>query len=313
MSVQTEAAILNFIIDRLQIEDDWFEWEGRGFRWWPGPLAQRITFAPRRDLHGVPVSTLHIETDLLAGVPATATTWERLASVNRLATMSAYVAYVPAGTVALHASVTLTDDNWLMARALALHAAALQVADAHAEATELAQAFGARVRSSAHPTRGPRETPDEMLGVMEVYQQRGQEPCPVGTEELAALVHLEPRPWLLAVNEPERLIADLDFAANQPARLDIDSGVTHPALGSGLQVRLTLPIEPDAAIAQRLNANETAQPDAHQLGAWCVDPDQGLCFVGFIPSAACMPELTRALIYHAAGRNEWARDLLFPQ
>jgi hypothetical protein len=313
VSRDLEANTLNFIIDRLQIEDDWFEWTGRGFRWWAGRLAQRLVFAPRRDLHGVLVSTLHIETDLLADVPGTTATWERLAAVNRLATLSAYVADVPARHVSLHASVTLTDDNWLMARTLALHAAALQAADAHAEAAELARAFGARVHASAHPERGARAEPDEMLGVVEVYQQRGEDPPPVGTEELAELVHLEPRPWLLAVNEPERLLADLDFATGQPARLELDASVTHPALGSGLQLRLAVPVEPDPAIAQRLNANEAAQPDAHQLGAWCVDPERGLAFVAFVPSAACVPNLPRALIYHAAGRNEWARELLFPQ
>jgi hypothetical protein len=89
--------------------------------------------------------------------------------------------------------------------------------------------------------------------------------------------------------------------------------VVHPALGSGVQLRLAIPVEPDAAIAQRLNANEAAQPDAHQLGAWCVDPERGLAFVSFIPSAAWVPELLRALVYHAAGRNEWTRELLFPQ
>lgn len=313
MSRDLETNTLNFIIDRLQIEDDWFEWTGRGFQWWAGQLAQRLVFAPRRDLHGVLVSTLHIETDLLSDVPGTSATWERLAAVNRLATLSAYVADVPARRVSLHASVTLTDDNWLMARILALHAAALQAADAHAEAAEMARAFGARVHASAHPERGARAEPDEMLGVVEVYQQRGENPPPVGTEELAELVHLEPRPWLLAVNEPERLLADLDFATDQPARLELDAGVTHPALGSGLQLRLAVPVEPDPAIAQRLNANEAAQPDAHQLGAWCVDPERGLSFVAFVPSAACVPNLPRALIYHAAGRNEWARELLFPQ
>lgn len=313
MNADHEAATLNFIIDRLQIEDDWFEWEGRGFRWWAGALAQRISFAPRRSLHGVPVSTLHIETDLLAEVPLTSSTWERLAGVNRFATLSAYVADVPQRTLSLHASVTLTDDNWMMARALALHAAALQVADAHAEAAEMASAFGAAVRLSGHPARGRREVPDEMLGVIEIYQQRGQDVSPVTTEDLAQLVHVEPRPWLLAANEPDRLIADLDFATGQPARLEIDRGVLHPALGSGVQLRLALPIEPDAAIAQRLNANEAVQPDAHQLGAWCLDPDRGLAFVGFVPSAAWMPDLLRALVYHTAGRNEWARELLFPQ
>ena len=313
MSPEHESAILNFIIDRLQIDDDWFEWTGRGFRWWAGPLAQRIAFSPRRNLHGVPISTLHVETDLIAGVALTGDTWERLAGVNRFATLSAYVADTAARTISLHASVSVTDDNWMMARFLALHAAALQVSDAHAEAADMADAFGGSVQASGHPTRGPREVPDEILDVIDVYQQRGQQPSPVTMEELAQLVQLDPRPWLLAMNEPDRLIADFDFAANQPARLEVDRGVVHPGIGSGLELRLAIPVEPDAAIAQRLNASEAAQPDAHQLGAWCLDPERGLAFVSFIPSTACLPNLVRALVYHAAGRNEWARELLFPQ
>lgn len=313
MSADLEARVLNFVIDRMQIDDEWFEWEGRGFRWWAGPLAQRLRFAPRRDVDGVTMATLHIETDLLADVPMTGATWQRLAAVNRLATLSAYVADVPARSVSLHASVSFTGDNWLMARGLALHAVALQNADAHAEAAEMAAAFEARVRASEHGTRGRRKSHDEMLGIVEVYQHRGQDPPPIGTAELAQLVHLEPRPWLMAANEPNRLLADLDFATGRPARLELDAGVIHPALGTGLQVRLVLPVEPDPALSQRLNANEALSPDAHQLGAWCIDPDHGLAFIGFFPSAACLPELGRALVYHAAGRNEWAREVLFPQ
>jgi hypothetical protein len=80
-----------------------------------------------------------------------------------------------------------------------------------------------------------------------------------------------------------------------------------------VQVRLAIPVESDAVIAQRLNAEEVRQPDAHQLGAWCLDPEHGVAFVSFIPSAACMPNLLPALVYHAAGRNEWTREVLFPE
>lgn len=313
MNSEIEAGVLNFVIDRLQIEDEWFLGRGRGFTWWAGALAQRIAFAEPRDLHGVRAVTLHVDTDLLVGVPATEATWRRLAAINRFASLSAYVADVGSATVRLHASVTMTEANWPMARVLALHAAALQVADAHAEAGQLAQAFDATVHATDHPSRGPRSQPDEMLGVVEVYQQRGQEPSPFTTEDLAGLVHLEPRPWVMAANEPDRLMADLEFASGRPARLEMDRSVMHPALGSGLQLRLAIPVEPDAAIAQRLNANEAVQPDAHQLGAWCVDETHGLSFVAFIPSAAGMPDLLHALVYHTAGRNEWARELLFPQ
>lgn len=304
---------LAFIAERMQIDAEWAVETADTITWWAGPLAQRIVLAPPRDLHGVQVVVLHVETDLLKEVAVTAATWERLAGINRLASLSAYVADTAAGAIRLHASVSLTKDNLPLGRLLALHAVALQVADAHAEAEELARVFGGVVDASAHPRSGRRVRADEMLNVVEVYQQRGQDPSPFTTEEIARLLQLEPRPWVMASTETSRLIADLVFAEGRPARLELDATARHPGLGSGLQIRLLLPVEPDAAIAQRLNANEASLPDAHQLGAWCVDPERGLLFGTFIPSGAYSPELLRALVYHAAGRNEWARAVLFPQ
>lgn len=304
--------VLRFLTARMQIEAQWAVQDKSSFTWWAHPLAQRVWVAPAREVMGVVVRTVHIETDLLADVPMTTSTWARLASINRYATLSAYVANREQGTIRLHASVSLTPENWLLARSIALHAMALQMADAYAEAAELAAAFGARVDSTPHPRQGLRETPDEMIGVIEVYQQRGEGESPFTADEIAELVHLEPRPWVMASNELRRLDADLQFATGRPARLELDTGEYHAALGSGLQMRLLLPLEPDDQIAQKLNANECLEPDAHQLGAWCVDPDRGLMFTGFVPAAAHTPGLARALVYHLSARNEWARALLFP-
>jgi hypothetical protein len=151
-----------------------------------------------------------------------------------------------------------------------------------------------------------------MVDVLEIYQQRGEGDSPFSEDEIAELVHLEPRPWVLAANELHTLNADLEFADDMPARLELDAAVRHPALGSGLQTRLLLPVEPDDLIAQKLNANELLEPDAHQLGAWCVDEERGLMFTGFVPAAAFVPGLSRALVYHLSAKNEWARALLFP-
>ena len=199
-----------------------------------------------------------------------------------------------------------------LAQAIALHAMALQVADAHAEVAELASAFGGRIAETPHPHQGFRERPDEMIEIVEIYQQRGEGESPFSIDEIASLVHLEPRPWILAANDLSRLDADLEFAEDAPARLEVDAGARHASLGSGLQTRLILPVEPDEAIAQKLNAAECLEPDAHQLGAWCIDEERGLMFTGFAPAAAYMPGLSRALVYHLSARNEWARALLFP-
>jgi hypothetical protein len=304
--------VLRFLTARMQIEAEWAVQEQTAFTWWAHTLAQRVWVAPAREVVGVAVRTLHIETDLLADVPITASTWTRLASMNRFATLSAYVADRAQGTVRLHASVSLTADNWLLARSIALHAMALQMADAFAEAAELAPAFGGRVNATPHPRHGLRDRPDEMVGVLEIYQQRGEGESPFNADEIAELVHLEPRPWVRAANELHRLEAELEFAPDMPARLELDAAERHASLGSGLQMRLVLPVEPDDQIAQKLNANECLEPDAHQLGAWCVDPGTGVMFTGFVPAAAHTPGLARALVYHLAARNEWARALLFP-
>ena len=304
--------VLRFLTARMQIEAEWAVQEQTSFTWWAHPLAQRVWVAPAREVMGVNVRTLHIETDLLAEVPMTTSTWARLAGMNRFATLSAYVADRTQGTVRMHASVSLTPENWLLARSIALHSMALQMADAFAEAAELARAFGGRVNATPHPSHGVREQPDEMVGVLGIYQQRGESESPFSADEIAELVQLEPRPWLMASNELDRLDADLEFAPDMPARLELDAAERHASLGSGLQMRLLLPVEPDDQIAQKLNANDCLEPDAHQLGAWCVDEQRGLMFTGFVPAAAHTPGLARALVYHLSARNEWARAVLFP-
>lgn len=304
--------VLKFLTARMQIEAEWAVQERTSFTWWAHSLAQRVWVAEPREFQGVELRTVHIETDLLKGVPMNDATWARLANMNQFATLGAYVADTNAGTIRLHSSVSLTSENWLLARSIALHAMALQMADSYAEARELAEAFGAEIDATPHPHQGLRERPDEMVGILEIYQQRGEGESPFNDDEIAQLVHIEPRPWVMAANEPQRLHADLEFATDVHARLELDASERHASLGSGLQMRLLLPVEPDEAIAQKLNANECLEPDAHQLGAWCVDPERGLMFSGFVPAAAYSPGLSRALVYHLSAKNEWARAILFP-
>lgn len=304
--------VLRFLTARMQIEEQWAVQEKTSFTWWASSLRQRVWVAEPREFQGVPLTTLHVETDLICDVPMDEATWPRLAGVNRFASLSAYVADPVARTISLHSSVSLTADNYRLAQTIALHAMALQMADAFAEAAELATAFGGQVAWSPHPKQGMRTTPDEMVGILEIYQQRGEADSPFTPEELAQLVHVEPRPWIMAANDVHRIDADLEFAGDVHARLELDTETKHPSLGSGLLMRLKLPVDPDPMVAQRLNATECLEPDAHQLGAWCVDDEHGLMFTGFIPAAAWVPELSRALVYHLSAKNEWARALLFP-
>ena len=306
------ARVIDHLFDRMQIEDDWAVRTADGFTWWGDRQAQRVYAGPPREVGGIVTRALHIESDLLRDVPMGSETLVRLAGINRLATLSAYVANPESGRVRLHASVSLTADNLPMARGLALHAMALQAADASSEAEPLAEIFGGEVDESAHPASGAREEPDEMLGVVSLYEDRGSGPSPFDADEIAQLVHLSPRPWLLASNSPEGLQAEFAFGPTDKSKLEMDTETRHPALGSGLQIRLVLPVRPDVETVQRLNAYELLEPDAHQLGGWCLDEGLGVTFVMFLPAAAHTAKLTTALAWHMAARNDWARALLFP-
>ena len=304
--------VIDYLFERMQIEDAWAVRSEDGFTWWGDRQAQRVYAGPPREVGGTVTRALHIEADLLRNVPAGHETLVRLAGINRLATLSAYVANAEGTRVCLHASVSLTADNVPMARGLALHAMALQAADAASEADPLAEIFGGEVDESAHPASGVREEPDEMLGVATLYEDRGSGDSPFAAGEMADLVHLAPRPWLLASNSPTGLQAEFAFGATEKSRLEMDSETRHPALGSGLQVRLVLPVRPDVETVQRLNAYEVLEPDAHQLGGWCLDEGLGVTFVMFLPAAAHTANLTTSLAWHMAARNDWARALLFP-
>ena len=153
--------VLRFLTARMQIEAEWAVQERTSFTWWAHTLAQRVWVSEPRDFQGVELRTLHIETDLLRDVPMEASTWTRLSNVNQFAALSAYVADTSQRTIKLHSSVSLTAENWLLARSIALHAMALQMADAFSEAGELAWRLARtstrhRIRSAAcvsAPTR----------------------------------------------------------------------------------------------------------------------------------------------------------------
>lgn len=302
--------LVDYVYERMQIDEPWAVRASQRFTWWGGSLAQRVWADAPREADGVAVTHVHMETDLLRKVRPTLETLERLKGINRLSTLSAYVADTKANLVRLHASVSVTEDNFPLAKMLAMHATALQVADAHAEAEALAEIFGGEVDESEHPSSGPRIEEDEMLDVPTVYASRGDATSPFTPAELAELVRTEPRPWIKVSNRDRWLDADLPFDGGEPSRLELNAAFRHPALGSGLRLALTLPVPATPSRVQGLNAGETHQPDAHQLGGWCASEKDRLLFVSFIPSAAHLPNMARALMYHMATRNGWAHALL---
>ena len=249
-----------------------------------------------REFQGVELTTLHIETDLLADVPMDATTWTRLASVNQYATLSAYVADAAQRTDS-PALVGLADGRQLAARAsIALHAMALQMADAYARGGGAGGGVWRHGRGDAASAARPaRRSPTRWSASSRSISNAATATRRSTPTRSRSCVHLEPRPWTMAANELHAAGCGSGIRDRRAARLELDASERHPSLGSGLQMRLLLPVEPDEAIAQKLNANECLEPDAHQLGAWCVDRERGLMFTGFVPGGrVCAGPVARA-------------------
>jgi len=214
-------------------------------------------------------------------------------------------------------------------------AASLQAAEAERTADALAGALGARVDISPHPTSGLRPSPDEMLGVEEgVFIPAGRQSSPFqGAFE--SLEKAEPRRWLVATSSREGFTGEFNYL--NPAMIDgvpvgaggdvatgiviMTSSQAHPRFGSGVLIRLGMPISVEkdklSGLANRLNLFESqGQSPAPFLGSWCAMGSH-LWFVSFIPAVLGqnLSESARTTVLYNWAiaqivRSSWARTLL---
>ncbi|MDE3155368.1 MAG: hypothetical protein KGN76_09710 [Acidobacteriota bacterium] len=308
---------------RMQLDERWMIRRPRGFTWWGHTLAQRVWLDAVEDYHGTPIARLHVETDVLRGVPDEAAAIAALVPLNRAASLSS-LAVDADGRIRLHASIAVTPDNATLAGSLAQHALAIQAADAHIKAAPLAAHLGAQVARSAHPSHGPRAEPDDLLDAIAFYADKGAGPSPFADVDFRAVALMQPRPWVLARTTGDGLEAELPFLGSKPSILDgtgaaapetallqVQTSVRHAQLGAGLLLRLALPVRTGVGVANQLNLAETVRPEGHQLGAWTIDQQNLACYT-FVPAVAFAEGLVETLIWHVAARALWARGQVFP-
>jgi hypothetical protein len=318
--------IVDFLYRSMAIDERWSIREPRGFAWWGHKLAQRVWAEPARESRGVSIVRVHAETALLREVPGGLETSKKIAAFNRFASLSALVWNREQGRAALHCAMTLHRENSQWAQSLLLAAVGLQAADAHIKLA-LAQAFGARPDVSQHPVSGERNDPDEMLDMIRtVFAPQGQGPSPFTEKDFQSTLSMNPRPWVLATGGHGGLTAEFPFTGSRPAAqlamqnrhapietsiLMVSATDRHPQMGSGALLRLALPIqatEDEAAeMAATLNRAEMAEgSEGLSLGAWCTDPQLGVCFVTFLPAATYKEGLLGMLVLGSALRARWA-------
>jgi hypothetical protein len=320
--------VLDYVFQNMQIDERWSVREPRGFTWWGHRFAQRVWAEPARLSAGFNVCRVHAETALLRKIPNSDEVAQRVALINRIASLSGFIWEPERGHLSLRCGVYVHAENVGWLGSLFAAAVAIQAADAHIKADGFAKLIGGEPDVSVHPRSGRRRDMDEMLNVIEaLFAPKGQSRSPWDEAEFAATLKMTPHPWVLATGGGAAMTAEFRFSDDVPAVLG-GSGTAlftangterHPQLGSGALVRLSLPAPEDpsvrdpqraARLASRLNLAEPHEwAMCHFLGGWCTDPNPGigLSFVTFLPAAVYRPRLLDALVLSMAVRAKWAK------
>ena len=208
--------LLDDVFTAMSIDAQWSQREARGFEWWACRLRQRVWADPVRQSRGDVITRFHAETDYIKDVPDQNQTYEVLAAVNGLADLSTFYFDPAEGVIRSHAAMYFHPEiRWM--EQLLKTAVALQDADAHASAQQLAKILGGVPAISQHPTSGERPDLDDMLNIAASMQIDAQ-PSPFTAEVFEWVVAKLGPPAVRATGGVAGLEAEWPFFEAVPAR-----------------------------------------------------------------------------------------------
>jgi hypothetical protein len=308
--------IINDLFRSLRIDRQWSQTIERGFRWWPGPLAQTCWVEPCFEDRGHHLARLHIRSDFVADIPAAPKVLAQLGVFMRYAGLSGLL-YHPErpGCYQLAASLYIHEQTREWLTRVASLVAACQVAEAHIMAEELTSMLGGQPDHSAHPTSGMRKNLDSMTEVLQSVAADGRHHSLYQGDGMLAALDMLAGSQFEANGDEGRLVVEFPFGA-ETSRLIADTTESNPRIGHGLLMHLTLPVGWGADVsdprgtqsALGLNRRElTELTGAHFLGSWC-PTEEGLTFISFFPNtmAGINPGCVSPLVQSATCRARWA-------
>jgi hypothetical protein len=277
----------------------------------------------------------HAETDYIKDVPDREQTYAALGAMNEFAGLSTLYFDPSKSIVRSHTTMYLYPGNRWMDKLLKV-AVASQDAEAHLSERELLGALGGGVPDlSNHPISGERVEMDAMLHILSNMPGKHY-PSPFSEEVFESVLGMQPQLWVRA-SGGAGLTAEFPFYDAGPAvphagtgegtgtALLLASGTEkNPRLGSGLLLRLCLPLVLDAESANRLannlNLAEAREwTETHLLGSWCTKGTD-VCFVCFVPAMVGLglePAQRAILVYNLVAsmgvRAKWVKEYLAAQ
>jgi hypothetical protein len=327
--------VLQDVFQVMNIDAQWSTREGRSFEWWGYRLRQRVWAEPVNVSRAEPIVRFHAETDYIKDVPDREQTYAALGAMNEFAGLSTLYFDPSKNMIRSHTTMYLYPGNRWMDKLLKV-AVASQDAEAHLAERELLGALGGGVPDlSNHPISGERTEMDGMLNILSNMPGK-HNTSPFSEEVFESVLGMQPQLWVRA-SGGAGLTAAFPFYDAVPAVLHAGTGEgtgtallmasgteKSPRLGSGLLLRLCLPLVLDAEFANRLandlNLAETREwTETHLLGSWCAKGTD-VWFVCFVPAMVALglePAQRAILVYNLVAsmgvRAKWVKDYLAPQ
>ena len=317
------AETLQYIHERLQIDEEWTQCRERGFTWWAHRLPQHIDAGRPIDDEGIVVTRITSRIPILRGVTAEPGLVEKVLAEWNFISDSYCYAYDAATRSIDSVQSGIVHEQTLDWRPELLAAGfIIQLCHAEEDAPALRRVLGGRLASSRHPCQGRRKEPDDMLNVVwAVFRPRGAGPSLFANRfEFDTICEQTQR-----INAASFGASDTGVAIEVPfglstALISLNAKEENPRIGAGLGVFLQLPIfasfEECVRLAAWLNRKEAdGEFLSHCWGAWSVKKHGDACTVarcGFIPNALHRPGLAMDMAAAAIMKLRQVNRLLNP-
>ena len=217
--------IVNDVYAVMNVDAEWTSRQPRGFTWWGHRLAQRVWTELGYDSLGYQVFRIHVESDILRGVPGSEGMLARLSALNTMAALSAYQWNPTSQRVSLACSVIAHAETAPWLTHLLVSTAGLQAAEASIAADHLPELLGGEVDATEHPVSGPRHDPDDWLNVIrDTFAPAGQQSSPWHGQEILRTARASTVPWLLVTQSATGFTAELPFGDGEAALIRIYTG-----------------------------------------------------------------------------------------
>ncbi len=291
----------------LCIDEEWVVDYEKGFRWWPHLLKQEIFVSDQRTVaDGSRLDKVVVSTDVCSLKEPGMVTHPGIIELTNLATMSGLVAH--GGKLRLHAHAWVDGSNLPLYKMVLGTVAGIQISEAALIARLLQEDGLGEPDTSAHPTSGLREEPDEITSVVEALiapMGDGDPPWPREMLDDVRETYMDQPPCLMAISDPSGLTAEFPFG-EESSLLRVNLTQNHPLLGNGMMVSNTFNVEnlDDPLLENPIGMNgwEVEHGDGPFLGSWQEQDSGSMSFVSFVPNALKHPAAASNFVILAGAR-----------